>query len=105
VAATRLPHAQVRGEAPPLQFEVASIKPNPSGDFRKALGPPPGGFSATNVTLRELIPMAFGIPASLSGISVLGGPSGLTASGSTSTRELASSVCRPIRSRRCFERC
>jgi uncharacterized protein (TIGR03435 family) len=65
--------AHQRGEAS-LQFEVASIKPNPSGDFRKSLGPAPGGFSAMNVTLRELIPMAYEIPASLSEISILGGP-------------------------------
>jgi uncharacterized protein (TIGR03435 family) len=95
----------VRGEAPPLQFEVASIKPNPSGDFRKALGPPPGGFSATNVTLRELIPMAFGIPASLSGISVLGGPEWVDGERFDIDARTGVERCRPIRSRRCFERC
>jgi uncharacterized protein (TIGR03435 family) len=56
------------------QFEVASIKPNKSGDFRRSIGPAPGGFSALNVTLRELIPMAYGIPQAFGEISIVGGP-------------------------------
>jgi uncharacterized protein (TIGR03435 family) len=56
------------------QFEVASIKPNKSGDFRRNIGPGPGGFSALNVTLREMLPMAYGIPQALAGISIVGGP-------------------------------
>lgn len=55
-------------------FEVASIKPNTSGDFRRSIGPSPGGFTASNVTLRELIPMAYGIPQLVATVAIVGGP-------------------------------
>src|SRR5687767_10202873 len=43
-------------------FEVASVKPNKSGDFRRGLGPEPGGrFVAINVPLRDLVALAYGI--------------------------------------------
>ena len=48
-------------QAPP-SFEVASVKPNKSGDFRRGLGPEPGGrFVAINVPLRDLVALAYGI--------------------------------------------
>ena len=43
-------------------FEVASVKPNKSGDGRVAIGNQPGGrFTATNVPLRLLIRVAYKI--------------------------------------------
>jgi uncharacterized protein (TIGR03435 family) len=52
-------------------FEVASVKPNTSGDVRVMFGMRPGGrFTATNVPLRELIRMAYG----LQNVQVQGGP-------------------------------
>src|SRR6476619_6632584 len=44
---------------PAPAFEVASIKPNNSGDGRVMLGNQPGRFTATNVTLRMLIRQAY----------------------------------------------
>jgi uncharacterized protein (TIGR03435 family) len=58
-----------------LAFEVASIQPNTSGDARKGLGPSPGGgFAATNVTLKELIPYAYGLPQLAASSRIFGGP-------------------------------
>jgi bla regulator protein BlaR1 len=42
-------------------FEVASIKPNKSGDDRQDISYPPSGFTATNVTLQMLIRAAYGV--------------------------------------------
>jgi uncharacterized protein (TIGR03435 family) len=56
-------------------FEVASIKPNPSGDFRRGIGPGPGGrFSAINVPLRDLMTFAYGIPTAFANLQIVGGP-------------------------------
>jgi uncharacterized protein (TIGR03435 family) len=52
-------------------FEVASVKPNKSGDGRVLLGVQPGGrFTATNVTLRMLIRNAY----QLQDFQIAGGP-------------------------------
>jgi uncharacterized protein (TIGR03435 family) len=51
-------------------FEVASIKPNNSGDGRVMLQNQPGRFSATNVTLRMLIRNAY----QLQDFQISGGP-------------------------------
>ena len=65
--------------APPqsdLSFEVASVKPNDSGDFRRSMGPAPGGrFSAINVPLRDLLAFAYGESNSRANLQVVGGPS------------------------------
>jgi uncharacterized protein (TIGR03435 family) len=59
----------------PLAFEVASVKVNKSGDFRKQIGPAPGGrFLATNNTLRDLIPYAYGLPQVQAGFRIVGAP-------------------------------
>jgi uncharacterized protein (TIGR03435 family) len=59
----------------PLAFEVASVKPNESGDFRRAIGPGPGGrFQALNNTLRELVTYAFGLDMTRAAQQVAGGP-------------------------------
>jgi uncharacterized protein (TIGR03435 family) len=68
--------SQRPGGAPGAQFEVASIKPNNSGDFRRAIGPGPGGrFQGLNVSLRELVTFAFNVDMSLVSLQVAGGPS------------------------------
>jgi bla regulator protein BlaR1 len=52
-------------------FEVASVKPNKSGDGRIFFQMQPGGrFTATNVPVRELIRMAYGIQ----NFQLVGGP-------------------------------
>ena len=57
-------------------FDVASVKLNASGDWRKSLGPAPGGrFLATNQTLRDLMPFAYGLPQIAADIRIVGGPS------------------------------
>jgi bla regulator protein blaR1 len=66
--------AQPPQAAPPAPaFEVASIKPNNSGDGRVMLGNQPGRFTATNVTLRMLIRNAY----QLQDFQISGGPSWL----------------------------
>jgi uncharacterized protein (TIGR03435 family) len=61
--------------APPPTFDVASVKPNNSGDFRRAIGPGPGGrFQALNNTLRELVTYAFGVDMSRANLQISGGP-------------------------------
>jgi uncharacterized protein (TIGR03435 family) len=63
VSTPRAPYAQ----APPvpaqkISFEVASVKPNNSGDTGSGLsGPTPGGFTTTNAPLDWIIGYAFGV--------------------------------------------
>ena len=68
--------AAARAQAPASPaFDVASVKPNVSGDFRRAIGPGPGGrFQALNNTLRELVSFAYGVDNSLAGLRIAGGP-------------------------------
>ncbi len=59
-------HVSTQASSTPVQarqtFEVASVKPNKSGEPRVMLRAEPGGrFTATNVTLRVLIRNAYGI--------------------------------------------
>jgi len=57
------------------QFEVASIKPNKSGDGRVMIGIQPGGrFTATNVPVRLLIRNAY----QLQDFQIVGGPDWLS---------------------------
>src|SRR5437870_2308512 len=57
---------------PSRTFEVASVKPNKSGDGRVMMGMQPGGrFNGTNVTLRLLIRLAY----QLQDFQIAGGPS------------------------------
>lgn len=59
----------------PKTFDVASVKPNTSGNSGRVLSPVPGGrFVATNVTLRQLVAFAFGVPNSHFEMIVIGGP-------------------------------
>ena len=56
-------------------FEVASVKPNRSGDFRRGMGPEPGGrFGAINVGLRDLVALAYGVANADADTRVIGGP-------------------------------
>jgi uncharacterized protein (TIGR03435 family) len=55
----------------PQTFEVASVKPNKSGDGRVMMGVQPGGrYTATNVPLKMLIRQAY----QLQDFQILGGP-------------------------------
>src|SRR4030095_51092 len=45
-------------QTPPAAFEVASVKPNKTGDGRVMLGLQPGRLNATNVPLRMLLRQA-----------------------------------------------
>jgi uncharacterized protein (TIGR03435 family) len=64
--------AQAPQEPPPggLAFEVASIKPNNSGDGRVMMQNQPGRFTATNITVRLLIRNAY----QLQDFQIAGGP-------------------------------
>jgi uncharacterized protein (TIGR03435 family) len=67
--------AQQAGLTKPPAFEAASIKPNTSGDWRRAMGPAPGGrFTATNVPSRDLIAYAYGISQDSVSFRIVGGP-------------------------------
>jgi uncharacterized protein (TIGR03435 family) len=70
----------MHGQTPPASdqkapaFEVASVKPNTSGENRIMIGiQPGGGFRAIGAPLRELIGLAYGIPQPLTSFMV-GGP-------------------------------
>ena len=53
-------------------FEVASVKPNKSGDRGSRIGMSPNGrFTATNVTLKQMVTTAY----NLRNFQVIGGPS------------------------------
>jgi uncharacterized protein (TIGR03435 family) len=62
---------------PALKFEVASIKPNRTGETRAGIRPAPGGerYVASNVTLKLMITVAYRIKAD----QVAGGPAWLDA--------------------------
>jgi uncharacterized protein (TIGR03435 family) len=66
--------AQTPGAAAP-KFEVASVKPNRTGEAGMRIGMQPGGrFTATNVPLRQLILFAY----QLQGFQIVGGPDWIT---------------------------
>lgn len=71
--------AVLSGQAPEdaPQFEVASVKPNNSGDTRSMMAWPKGSFSATNMELRMLIGQAYGIPLQIQRFALVGGPDAL----------------------------
>jgi uncharacterized protein (TIGR03435 family) len=66
-------HRPLRAQAPAgnAAFEVASVKPNRSGDGRVMLGVQPGGrFTATNVPLKMLLRQAYNVQD----FQIVGGP-------------------------------
>jgi hypothetical protein len=63
IAVLNAPWLRAQSLAPDIgspAFEVASIKPNKSVDGRRGGSFAPGRFNQTNVTLRQLIQMAYG---------------------------------------------
>jgi uncharacterized protein (TIGR03435 family) len=70
------PQSRAQSQVSPsakLAFDVASIKPNTSGDRRTGMFPSRGRFSAANVTLRQLIQNSY----LLQDFQIVGGPSWL----------------------------
>jgi len=53
-----------------VEFEVASVKPNRSGSGASSTQTPPGRFTATNVSLRQLVRFAYSVQDFL----IMGGP-------------------------------
>jgi uncharacterized protein (TIGR03435 family) len=75
VAGSAMGSAQQAGSAKAPAFEAASVKQNKSGDWRRAMGPAPGGrFTATNVPARDLIAYAYGISQDSVSFRIVGGP-------------------------------
>ena len=75
-AASAEPQNQAPDQKPPA-FEVASIKPNKSGDDRTYSSIQPGGrLSATNATVKDLILSAYRFQFQPS--QIIGGPSWVT---------------------------
>ncbi|HEX4348292.1 MAG TPA: TIGR03435 family protein, partial [Vicinamibacterales bacterium] len=69
--------AQIPATRPsgPLEFQAASIKPHRSPDGSRSAGFQPGGrFVARNMPLRNLVAIAYGEPAPLPLLRVVGGP-------------------------------
>jgi uncharacterized protein (TIGR03435 family) len=62
--------ATLAAQQPAPAFEVASVKPNASGEIEGSIGPRPGGYAATNIPLRLLIIRAY----ELRSFQVAGGP-------------------------------
>jgi uncharacterized protein (TIGR03435 family) len=86
IAALLLMSVPVWAQAP--VFETASIKLNNSG-ARPWLAPPVGSsFTATNVTLKLLIPLAWHVPS----LGLTGGPSWITTQGFDVTAKAAGTL-------------
>lgn len=61
----------VKSDGPKPQFEVATVRPNKSGESGASLGPRPGGrLNGTNQTVRNLIRNAFNVQP----YQLIGGP-------------------------------
>jgi uncharacterized protein (TIGR03435 family) len=61
----------IKSDGPKPQFEVASVRPNKSGEAGASLGPRPGGrLIGTNQTVRNLIRNAFNVQP----FQLIGGP-------------------------------
>jgi uncharacterized protein (TIGR03435 family) len=61
----------IKSDGPKPQFEVATVRPNKSGDTSASLGPRPGGrLIGTNQTVRNLIRNAFNVQPD----QLIGGP-------------------------------
>ncbi len=66
----------IKSDGPKPQFEVATVRPNKSGEQGASLGPRPGGrLIGTNQTLRNLIRNAFNVQPD----QLIGGPDWLDA--------------------------
>jgi uncharacterized protein (TIGR03435 family) len=72
---TTLTIADVGTQSPDPTFEVASVKPNHSGDADSGSYVEPGGrYAANNITLRALIKIAYGVHDN----QIVGGPDWVT---------------------------
>src|SRR5688500_1682415 len=61
----------IKSDGPKPQFEVATVRPNKSGESAASIGPRPGGrLNGTNQTARNLIRNAF----TLQPFQMIGGP-------------------------------
>lgn len=68
-------HGQIVQAAGPLpSFEVATIKPDRGGPPPGGGFPPPNVFRNFNVTARDLVRVAYGLPPGSASTRVLGGP-------------------------------
>jgi uncharacterized protein (TIGR03435 family) len=73
-----LPQTNAQSPAPRPEFEVASVKPNTSGNGMIMIRPPVGGrFTATNVRLKMLIGLAY----KLQDYEISGGPAWINSDG------------------------
>lgn len=72
----------LRGQQPVPAFEVASVKVNRSGAVLSSMAFQPGGFSATNVTVHQLILMAYGLQST----QLAGGPAWIGSPGGAAGR-------------------
>ena len=71
VGTSRLEAQAPAAADPSVTFDVASVKPNKSGDGRMMIGAPPGGrFTMTNIPLRQIIQLAYQIQP----FQLIGGP-------------------------------
>jgi uncharacterized protein (TIGR03435 family) len=66
--------AQRDDSAAAPRFEVASIKPNKSHTGTRGISVQPGGLAVTDLTVREIIAFAYGIPNPLRYTRISGGP-------------------------------
>lgn len=75
LAIAAMSHAQSPADSGPI-FEVASVRPNKSGPGRDGIAVQPGGrFSAINMTLRDLIAIAYPVKNFFRGdTQLVGGP-------------------------------
>ena len=67
-------HGQTQSDRRPLAFEVASVKPNTSGDVSVSMTPSPGGITIRNYTLQFLLRAAYRIQD----FQIVNGPEWLT---------------------------
>lgn len=78
IAMATLTWAQPPGSEKRAEFEVASVKPTATKDGSLSVGFPPGGrFSARNLTLKQLLPNAYG----MQDYQIAGGPGWITSEG------------------------
>src|SRR5262245_7734288 len=88
---------QIAGPVEAQTFDVSSVKPNKTAiDERSRMGFAPGGrFTLTNVTLQELIRIAYGMTGNpLRALQIVGGPDWL-ASDRFDIAAMASDVTSP----------
>ena len=71
------PHAVAIAQDAELRFEVASVKPNKGTESGWSHGAKGQVFYMTNMTLRRIIAVAYGIPLQAEQFRLVGGPGGV----------------------------